>query len=64
MALTLAQQLANVEAAILKAESAQSLGAEGESTTRPSLQVLYNRRDKIEARINKAANGDRTIAEF
>ena len=65
MATTLAQKLESVQAAIAMIESgAQVASSEGESVTRPSLEVLYKREERL---LNKIARGDKgniSVAEF
>lgn len=50
----LTTQLAAIDAAILKAETAQSVGSDGTSVSRASLDVLYKRRDVIQRRLESA----------
>lgn len=57
MALSLAQQLANVETAIAAAESAQSYGVGSRRVERADLAVLYKRRDELQDRINRESAG-------
>ncbi len=61
---TLAEQLANVQAAIWAAESAKSVKDSGQEREMPDLQVLYDRETRLLRRINRAANGSRSVAEF
>jgi hypothetical protein len=64
MARTLAQQLDDVDAAIERAEAAQSsTAADGRSRTNPLLETLYRRRDAIERRIRRAADGSVMVGE-
>lgn len=62
---TLAEQLANVEAAIEAIETgAQAASSEGESVTRPSLDTLYKERQRLENKVARAARGgDYVVAE-
>jgi len=64
MATTLAEQLANVEAAIVKAEAAQRGAVDGVLSERPDLAVLYKRKDQLDLRIARAAHPRRSVAEF
>lgn len=59
-------QLTRVQAAIAAIESgAQAVMSEGESMTRPSLEVLYRREERILNKIAIEADGGSTaVAEF
>lgn len=46
--------LDNVDAAIARAEEAQSTSDDGTSLTNANLQVLYTRRDTLQAQLDKA----------
>lgn len=61
MALSLDQQLANIEAAIEKAENAQDYGVGARRVTYAELQTLYKRRDQIQDRIDRASGGMFTV---
>ena len=64
MAATLAEQLANVQAAIEAIETgAQSTGSDGESVTRPDLRTLYAREERLLNKIDRADRGRITAAE-
>ena len=56
---TLAEQLARVEAAIAKAEQAQSVSSDAHSVTRASLATLYARQDVLQCRLNRQNNRGR-----
>ncbi len=51
---SLTTQLTNIDAAIASAETAQSVGSDGTSISRASLDVLYKRRDQIQRRLESA----------
>ena len=57
MAKTLEQQLADVEAAISNAETAQRWQQGNRSEERPELAGLYQRRDHLAARIARQTSG-------
>lgn len=63
---TLEVQLTRVQEAIAAIESgAQAVMSEGESMTRPSLDVLYKREERILNKIaREAAGGPSSVAEF
>ena len=62
---TLAEQLANVQAAIEAIEDgAQSYTIGGRSYTRANLETLYRREERLQAKTNRAASGDRRVCEF
>lgn len=65
MAATLAEQLASVQSAITAIESgAQAASSEGESLTRPSLDTLYTREERLLNKIARAARGSNiSVAE-
>ena len=56
----LATQLASIDAAIAKAEAAQSMGSDGTNLQNAALDVLYKRRDVIQRRL-EAAQADPTV---
>lgn len=51
----LTTQLANIDAAIAKAELAQSMGSDGTNLQNAALDVLYKRRDVIQRRLEQAS---------
>lgn len=57
MALSLSEQLANVETAIAKAENAQGYGVGSRHVNYASLEALYRRRDQLQDRIDRDSNG-------
>jgi len=59
-------QLTRVQEAIAAIESgAQTIMSEGESMTRPSLSVLYDRERRLLNKIaSEADGGTRSVAEF
>ena len=62
---TLAEQLASVQAAIAAIESgAQAASSEGESVTRPSLETLYKREERLENKIARGDTSNISVAEF
>ena len=64
MAVTLAEQLENVQAAIAATESAQSMSDSGQSRQMADIDKLYARETTLLNRIALAANGTRRLAEF
>lgn len=50
----LTTQLTAIDAAIAKAETAQSVNSDGTSISRAALETLYNRRDLIQRRLEDA----------
>lgn len=65
MALTLAQQLENVEAAIAAiVTSAQSVSVDGQTLNRADLRELRNMRRDLLNEIDRADRGRTTVAEF
>jgi len=66
MALTLAEQLTSVQAAITAIETnGQSYSIEGVTYTRASLKTLYDREQRILDKITReTAGGGKTVAEF
>lgn len=64
MAATLAEQLANVQAAIESIETgAQSAVVDGQTVSRGDLQTLYTRESRLLNRIDRADRGRITAAE-
>ena len=62
---TLAEQLASVQSAIEAIEAgAQSYTIAGRSYTRATLETLYRREERLQAKINRADSGDRRVCEF
>ena len=57
MALTLDEQIANVEAAILRAEEAEEYGLGGRRKRSAPLAVLYARLDKLTSLKNRQTHG-------
>lgn len=57
MALSLSDQLTNVEAAIARAENAQEYMVGGRRTRYADLKALYARRDQLQARIDRESSG-------
>lgn len=57
MALSLEDQLANVETAIAAAEQAIEYGVGSRRVRRSELETLYKRRDQLQDRIDRTANG-------
>lgn len=51
---SLTAQLAAIDAAIVKAETAQSVNSDGTSISRATLDTLYKRRDLIARRLDDA----------
>lgn len=65
MATTLAEQLANVQAAIVAIENgAQSITNDGQTLTRADLRTLYAREERLLNKINREDRGRITVAEF
>ncbi len=65
MALTLAQQLDQVQTAITGIlESGQSYTINGRTYTKASLQSLIDYQLKLQADITRAAGARRTVSEF
>lgn len=64
MAATLAEQLANVQAAIEAIETgAQSAAVDGQTLTRADLRTLYARESRLLNKIDRADRGRITAAE-
>ncbi len=63
---TLEVQLTRVQEAIAAIEGgAQAIMSEGESMTRPSLDTLYKREERLLNKIaRESAGGSRSVAEF
>ena len=62
---TLAAQLASVQAAIAAIEEgAQSATVDGQTVTRPDLQTLYAREERLLNKIDRGDRGRITVAEF
>ena len=68
MAATLAEQLTSVQTAISNIESnGQSVGMSGRNLTKADLKTLYEREERLLARIAResaASRSMRTVAEF
>lgn len=66
MATTLAEQLTSVQDAISAIESGgQSISINGRTYTKANLDILYDREERLLARIQREASGNmRTVAEF
>lgn len=61
---TLAEQLLSVQKAIAAIEAgAQSTQNLGDSLTRPDLQALYRREERLQARIDRESRGRVTVYE-
>lgn len=57
MALSLQEQLDNVEAAIARAENAQEYAVGARRTRYAELNTLYRRRDDLQDRIDRESSG-------
>lgn len=59
---TLDEQLTSVQSAIAEIEGGgQQASSEGESLTRPSLDVLYKREEYLKSQISEEARGSRFV---